>query len=253
MEIASLILGIISVILSFIPFVGIIAYLPAIIGIILGIVALATMKKRGKNKKAMPIIGIVTAGVSMILAIVMTFVWSFIGIGYFSEMVDKNTDSNSIYNSIYNNIYNSIENRYNNSTYDDDYDDDDYSDLDDIKEYKIGQKIKLEDFELTVNKVEKFDGDSNLKPFSGYELILVDISAKNISDDEQYIGTYDFQISDGDDFYSPRYDSSHKVATFQSKYLDRNETIDGTLCFEKKISSDDYYIVFVDEAKIKIK
>lgn len=249
MEIASLILGIISLILSFIPFVGIIAYLPAIIGIILGIVALATMKKRGKTKKAMPIVGIVMSGISMILAIVIFFVWTFIGVEYFSDMSTKKLKYNSIYNSILNN--------YNNSAYDD-YDDEDYDEdikdqLDDMKEYKIGQKIKLQDFELKINNVEKFGGNSNLKPFSGYELILVDISAKNISDDEQYIGTYDFQISDGNNFYSPRYDSSKKDATFQSKYLDSNESIRGTLCFEKKISSDDYYIVFADEAKIKIK
>ena len=243
MEIASLILGIVSLILSLIPFLGIICYLPAI----LGIVSLATMKSRGKTKKGKPIAGIVMSGISMVLSVVMIFVWSIVGIGLYTNSTITNDVFNTTYNSIYNSTYNSIYN----STYDDDYDYDD--ELADIMEYEIGDEIKSDYCTVVIDKIEDFAGSTNLKADSGKELIMVTVTVTNTDDTETYVSKYDFEINDGNEYDFPEYDSTHKNATFESKYLDVGESMTGTLCFQKDKNNDNYYIVYDGEAKVKVK
>ena len=45
MGIAALVLGIVSIIIAFVPFCGIIAFLPALVGLILGIIDLVIKNK----------------------------------------------------------------------------------------------------------------------------------------------------------------------------------------------------------------
>lgn len=66
MAIASLVLGIVSVVISFLPFCGIIALIPAIVGLILGIVDLVK-KTEEKTTKGMSIAGIACSGVAIVL------------------------------------------------------------------------------------------------------------------------------------------------------------------------------------------
>ena len=70
MGVAALVLGIISIVLGFIPFCGIIALLPAIIGLILGIIDLAKRKKAAE-KFGKSLAGIICSG----LAIVVILFW----------------------------------------------------------------------------------------------------------------------------------------------------------------------------------
>ena len=73
MGVASLVLGIISIIIGFIPLCGSIALLPAIIGLILGIVDLVQKSKNGGSK------GISIAGLILsIIAIIVIVFWVFI-------------------------------------------------------------------------------------------------------------------------------------------------------------------------------
>ena len=73
MAISSLIIGIIAVILSFIPCVNWFALLPAVLGIILGFVG------RSSAKKANQPTGAATAGIVLnILAVVWIFLWSLV-------------------------------------------------------------------------------------------------------------------------------------------------------------------------------
>lgn len=64
--IVALIMGILAIINSFIPFLNVVSYIFAILGIIFGIIGIVK-----KNGKVMAIIGLVLAGVSMILATVI--------------------------------------------------------------------------------------------------------------------------------------------------------------------------------------
>lgn len=90
MGIASLILGILSIIIGFIPLCGAIAFVPAIIGLILGIVDTVAKSKKGE-KKGMSITGIVLSAI----AIVIISLWIFV-FGVAASQVDLNEVANDI-------------------------------------------------------------------------------------------------------------------------------------------------------------
>ena len=99
MGVASLVLGIISIIIGFIPFCGAIALLPAIIGLILGIVDVVKKSKSGESK-GMSIAGIVLSAI----AIVVIIFWEFV------VAAGATTDS-QVLNAVYDNYV------YDNSLY----------------------------------------------------------------------------------------------------------------------------------------
>lgn len=70
MGIASLVIGIIAVLLGFIPFCGIIALIPAIVGVVLGIVDWVKKSKQGQPK-GMSIAGTILS----IIAVVIIIAW----------------------------------------------------------------------------------------------------------------------------------------------------------------------------------
>lgn len=73
MGVASLVLGIISIIIGFVPLCGAIAFLPAVIGLILGIIDMVK-KSKSNEKKGMTIAGLIMCAV----AILVIFFWVFI-------------------------------------------------------------------------------------------------------------------------------------------------------------------------------
>ena len=91
MGVASLVLGIISFIIGFIPFCGSIALVPAIVGIILGIVDLV-QKSKNNEKKGMAIAGLVLSAIATVIIIFWVFVF-----GVAMSNVDMN-DLNAIMN-----------------------------------------------------------------------------------------------------------------------------------------------------------
>lgn len=70
MGVASLVIGIIAVLLGFIPFCGIIALIPAIVGVVLGIVDWVKKSKQGQPK-GMSIAGTILS----IIAVVIIIAW----------------------------------------------------------------------------------------------------------------------------------------------------------------------------------
>lgn len=99
MGVASLVLGIISALIGFIPFIGIVMLIPAIVGLILGIIDI--MKKKQENKpKGMPITGTILSGVSLLVIIYWIFLLVttiLIGIGMMSGSELTDILSNSSY------------------------------------------------------------------------------------------------------------------------------------------------------------
>ena len=79
MGIASLVLSIVSLVLGFVPFVWLIAIIPAIVGLILGIISLVKKKQKGQS-----IAGIVISAITIIL-LIFTFVNLFKTIGDLGE------------------------------------------------------------------------------------------------------------------------------------------------------------------------
>lgn len=94
MGIAALVLGILSIIIGFIPLCGAIAFFPAIVGVILGMIEIVTKSKKNE-KKGMGIAGVILSA----LAIVFIVFW---------VLVIGTSDTGKIEN-------NDIENRINNS------------------------------------------------------------------------------------------------------------------------------------------
>ncbi len=79
MGIASLIIGIISAAIGFIPFCNYLALLPAGVGIILGIVD-AVRKSKMKQPKGMAIAGIILNAAAIVIIILWTVVFAVAGI-----------------------------------------------------------------------------------------------------------------------------------------------------------------------------
>lgn len=92
MGVASLVIGIIALILGFVPFCGIIALIPAIVGLILGIVD-AVKKSKAGAKKGMSIAGIVLCSISIVIIIAYYVIFIAAAAGSAGEF-------NSVMNSI---------------------------------------------------------------------------------------------------------------------------------------------------------
>ena len=102
MGIASLVLGIISI--PLIPFCGIITYLPAIVGLILGIVDIVLKKKRGE-KRGIAIAGTILSAISTVL--ITVWIILTIGFGIINAVGEGNTINQSKKNAdIYRNAAN---------------------------------------------------------------------------------------------------------------------------------------------------
>lgn len=99
MGIAALILGIVSIVIGFIPFCGAIAFVPAVIGLILGIVDIVKKNKAGQAK-GMAIAGTVLSG----LAIIFIVFWLFV-FGAAASSVN-NADLQNALDDLYNNSIN---------------------------------------------------------------------------------------------------------------------------------------------------
>ena len=89
MGIASLILGIISGIVGIIPFCGILAIIPAIIGLILGII-FVVKKSKIKEPKGIGIAGIILST----LALVFIVLWNLIFVGIMAAATEEDTLTN---------------------------------------------------------------------------------------------------------------------------------------------------------------
>lgn len=74
MGITSFILGVVSLILSFLPFTHFFAIVPAIIGLIMGITDLVYNRKNTEHKKGLSISGVVLSFVSLMFGIMWTII-----------------------------------------------------------------------------------------------------------------------------------------------------------------------------------
>ena len=88
MGIASLVLGILSLLICWIPCVNYFAFVPAVVGLILGIVDTVQKSKKGENK-GMSIAGIILTAI----AIVVIFLWTVV-FGAAAASVNESTWEN---------------------------------------------------------------------------------------------------------------------------------------------------------------
>lgn len=157
MGIASLVLGIISLIMSCIPIVGIFFCITAVMGIILGIISLCKKQEKGKS-----IAGIVTSSLAIIIMIIyMIFIVMVFGgdNGILQQMKEAQNGK-----------------------------------IPEVKEYTVGQTFKDNNMSITfVSADENFKGYSEYaKVESGYKIIRAEFEFQNIGTLNQYISSYNF-------------------------------------------------------------
>lgn len=106
MGVAALVLGIVSIIFAWIPFCGTIAFIPAIIGLILGIIDTVQKSKKGE-KKGVSIAGIILSAIAIAFITIYT-----IAIGSAAQKAAEalnNINTNEIINSInFNSIFSNM-------------------------------------------------------------------------------------------------------------------------------------------------
>lgn len=104
MGVASLVIGIIAVLLGFIPFCGIIALIPAIVGVVLGIVDWVKKSKQGQPK-GMSIAGTILSSIAVVIIIVWYALAGILGLAAVNEIGNaiESTDWNEVssYSSYY--------------------------------------------------------------------------------------------------------------------------------------------------------
>ncbi len=89
MGLAAMIIGIVAVIFGFIPFCGYFALLPAIIGLILGILDVKN-KSKAKQPKGMGMAGVVLNAVAIIVILLWTLVFAAGGAVAIQQIEDFN-------------------------------------------------------------------------------------------------------------------------------------------------------------------
>ena len=75
MGVASLVLGIISILVAWIPFCGFIAFIPALIGLVLGIIS-AVLGKKHRTPIGMGIAGAILNGLSLLFILFYILIFS---------------------------------------------------------------------------------------------------------------------------------------------------------------------------------
>ena len=81
MNIASLVLGIVSLLFSFVPYCNYFVIIPAVIGLILGIIDVS-QKSKLEMPKGMGIAGIVLNSLALIIIVIMTTIFIFMMAAY---------------------------------------------------------------------------------------------------------------------------------------------------------------------------
>lgn len=221
MGLASLILGIISLVMSFIPGVGIIFCVTAIVGIILGIISLCKKMDKGKS-----IAGIITSSIAIVITVL-----------YIIGLVIILSGDNGI-------IERAIKTREESSS---------SEVIPQTETCFEGEKFQNEEIAITfVSADQDFKGYSEYaKVKDGYKIIKAEFEFENIGTSNQYISSYDFDCyADGyncDSFWSVE-DSSFSTTLSTGKkakgivYFEVPENSD-SITLEYDLNSWDYETV----------
>ena len=172
LAIASLVIGIVSLTVGWIAFAGLVFGIAAIV---LGAISIKKLTNKG-----MAIAGIITGSVAVLWNLIMTalFIISMLAIGGLA--IGAGTIATEI---------NKVTDNYNNEQ---------QTLIDAKKDFSKGSTAKFGDFEVKVNKVTRNYSleDSYYSVDEGKELIVVNVSVKNVGDEQANFSSYDLKIND---------------------------------------------------------
>ncbi len=178
MGVASLVLGIISLIMSLIPGLGIFFCITAVIGIILGIISLCKKLDKGKS-----IAGIITSSLAIIITVIYIIGMALV-LGGENGLIEQIRREQG-------NFIDSLE-----------------TIEPEVKQCKVGETFNNEDIAIKfVAANENFkDYSEYAKVETGYKIIRAEFEFENVGTSNQYISSYDFDCyADGyhcDSFWS---------------------------------------------------
>ena len=173
MGVASLVLGIVALVVGFIPCCGMLAVIPAVIGFILGIIDVVKKGKTGSSK-GMGIAGIVLS----VIAILVIIVWVLI-IGTGSTVADDGSVTTS--SSVTNNTSSS-------ST----------TQSEEKKEYNVGETYTDNNLKISyISSNSNYTGyNKYAEPASGNKIIRAEIAFENISNSDISLDNIDCYADD---------------------------------------------------------
>jgi hypothetical protein len=85
MALAAMIVGILSLLIAWIPFVGILGTIGGIVAVVLGFVGRGRIKRSGAGGNGMAVTGIATGAVAIVLSVLITGFFFVAGDGFFAE------------------------------------------------------------------------------------------------------------------------------------------------------------------------
>ena len=171
LAIAGMVVGIVSAILGWVPFLG---FCLGVTAIILSIIAL-----KKKQSKGMSITGIITGAVSIVWSIIVSalLVISMLSIATVGTQIkDTYTEYQNTYNR-----YNDCQQELINAK----------------KDYSKGETARFENFDIKVNSIQRNYSREYYEADEGKEYIVVNISVTNKSSDSEYFAAYELEMNDG--------------------------------------------------------
>ena len=206
MAIAALVTGIAAIVTGWVPFLGLALGTTAVV---LGAICL-----KRKGNKGMSIAGIVTGGLGALWSLAMTvfLIFAFAGLtilgGGLTEVANKVQSNISDYNSTQQSL------------------------IDAKKDFEKGSTATFENFEVKVNSVQRnYVPESEYEKASdGNELIVVNVSVTNISEDSAYFTDYNLSLNDNGVANNSSYTTVDSA--FDGGNISSNATVTGNIVYE---------------------
>ena len=251
MGIASLVLGILSLIIGCIPIIGVIAYITIIVGIILGIVGCVKKPAEGQpNKQKVPaIIGIIIGVIALIVRIVIGAVTIGTAVNtavdsVIDSAIDTVVDANAVGDGL-NSLVSKLEEEdvlnklFSTNTVEGENTEGNTTSSSEstgtVVKGKMNEAVVLKNAQLTVNSTKRSKGDGLFKADDGKEYIIINTTIKNAGTEELNYNTLYFSLknTDGQE-YTVSFLQIDESTRLGSGKLASGETASGDLVFEIK-------------------
>lgn len=221
LAIGSLVTGIVAFVTGWTVVFG---FLAGATAVVLGIIGL---KRPGG--KGLSIAGIITGGLAALSSIIFTILFILaIAIGSANAGTAIRAGNTAL----------------------DNYNKENQALIDAKKDFKKGDTARFGQFDVTVNSVKRDYVPENKysAPDDGKELIVLNITAKNVGTESKYVSSYDFKINDGGVSNTASY--LDVTPSFDSGDLSAGASLTGNLVFEVTKGASDlklqYEVVVYD-------
>lgn len=219
MGIAALILGIVSLIMALVPLCGVIAIVPAFVGIVLGIVDLVS--KVRKNSRVPAIVGIVLSFIAFV--VIVFWVVFFVILGAEGRYGKHTTNEiNSIVQEII-----------------------DENQREEEKTFYINEEAQVKDMSITVTKVEKTKGNDSVKPQEGHEFVVVNVTMTNKGESNCYYNADHFTMQNSQGQIKEIEDVKlDRITDIGNGYLVPGGSVSGSIIFEQPIDDNSLVLLY---------